>query len=133
MARFIVPSLVVLFLFSCEDYINENPEQPSFSGVVVYQENGEPLAGGVIGITGSRPDFPSTDLIVNEQQVLDENGIFQISFGPDERIDVFTVLIFENPNTQGTTFTRINCVGLPNCNEISPGQDYGDITIELLP
>ncbi|MEM6892494.1 MAG: hypothetical protein AAF554_02310 [Bacteroidota bacterium] len=125
---------IFLLLFACDDDDDGAPILgTTFTGRVVYDDTREPLNGGIIGITGTRPKFPSEEIIVNEQQVLDENGGFQITFDADERISIFTVLIFENPNTQATTFTRINCVGLPNCNEISPGQDYDDITIELLP
>ncbi|MEM6892496.1 MAG: hypothetical protein AAF554_02320 [Bacteroidota bacterium] len=126
--------VLILLLVSCEgqDDTGKRTNPTSFSGRVIFQDTQEPFVGGEIGITGFKGNFPIADIISSQFQDIGDDGRFQILFEGDESIDSFVITIFDVSNgTPEPTFSDFNC-GSSDCNDIKPGREYSDITIELL-
>lgn len=122
-------------LLSCNNDDNEAQALPtSFSGQVIYQDTGNPMEGGTISIAGTEIRFPSDNSVVREEQLLGADGRFEITFEANVDVDRFSLSIFDVPqDPPARTYNGIICKGVPDCGGISPGQDYIDVVIELLP
>ncbi len=122
----------LLFSTSCNDDNAGNTTNPtSLSGRVIVQDTGEPLAGGAINISGSDNRFPVNRILVGETKDLDDEGKFEFEFEGDDRIDEFTITIFDVPNQTGPLFTGFDC-GIIDCNSVPPGLDYEDLVLEVI-
>ncbi|MEM6892495.1 MAG: hypothetical protein AAF554_02315 [Bacteroidota bacterium] len=92
------------------------------------------MEGGTISIAGTERRFPSDNGVVREEQLLGADGRFEIAFEANAEIDRFVFTIFDIPqNPLAGTFGEIVCKGVPACGGLSPGQDYTNVVIELLP
>lgn len=127
--------LAILLIFGCKSDDNGDREpQPlltSFSGMVLYESNGEPVRSGELFISGTDSEPLRSPITRAEAQLKIEDGSFEISFETIEEVDRFTfaIDILENGfiiNSFGWA-DGLQC--LPgDCREFAPGKDY-ELTI----
>ncbi len=127
-----------LVVIACSSDDNEGKGEPvptvtSFSGVVLYETNMEPVTNGELFISGTDTEPLRSPQVRAEAILKIEDGTFEVSFETIEEVDRFSLAIvilqgdFIINSFVGSGADGLQC--LPGeCGAFAPGKDY-ELTI----
>ncbi|PHN93399.1 hypothetical protein CSC80_10755 [Maribacter sp. 6B07] len=128
----VLPLLAMVMACNSDDYEGKGEPVPTvttFSGVVLYETNMEPVTNGELFINGTDTE-PLRSPQTRAQAILKiEDGTFEVSFETIEEVDRFGMFV---NILQGTSIINTFVAGSDpplkcqpgNCDNFPPGQDY---------
>lgn len=125
-------SMLVLF-YNCDSTDPDgNGDPTTFNGTVIFKDIQEDVSAEVV-ISGFKDDTPGDQVIVFENQILQQDGSFAVSFEGNKEIDFFVLDVLEKQEVAGPALFNSTDCGNLNCAKILPGNKYDDlvITVEL--